>query len=319
MPRPVYRFPRFPICLIQTGSLIIVIAVTGANGYIGASLIRHLHGVAGIRSASLRAVVRRSRAAAQARELPARLVEVDYGDPASLAAGLRGADALVHLAGALQPRRGETLYGANVATTRSVVHAARTASVRALVYVSAPGASPDSPNDYLRSKGMAEALVRELGLSGAILRVPMVLGRGSASLETLRHMARARFVPLVMGGRVRVQPVAQKDVIGAIDWAMARDAGPIVTLDLVGPDSLFYVELLRKVAERLGTRPRVLFLPKRLVESGSRLAGWVPAVGWNWSLFDTLFNEHLADPSPAQKLLPFELTRVDALLDQILG
>lgn len=293
--------------------------MTGANGYIGASLIRHLHGVRGIQHASLRAVVRGSRAFARARELPARVARVDYGDPASLEACLQGADVLVHLAGALQPRRGESLYDANVATTRSVVRAARSASVRALVYVSAPGASPDSPNDYLRSKGMAEALVREVGLSGAILRVPMVLGRKSASLETLRHMAVARFVPLVMGGKVRVQPVAQNDVIGAIDWAMARDAEPITTLDLVGPDNLFYVDLLGKVADRLGTRPRVLFLPKRLAEASARVAGWVPAAGWNWSLFDTLFNEHLADPSLAQKLLPFELTRVDDLLDQILG
>ena len=63
----------------------------------------------------------------------------------------------VHLAGALLPRRGETLLQANVETTRALVEAATSAGVKTFVYLSFPGADPASPNQYLRSKGMAEA------------------------------------------------------------------------------------------------------------------------------------------------------------------
>jgi uncharacterized protein YbjT (DUF2867 family) len=253
-----------------------------------------------------------------ARNLPSRTFRVDYRHPSSLSAAFRGADAVVHLAGALQPRRGESLHDANVQTTRMVVAAALVAGVHAFVYVSAPGASPDSPNDYLRSKGIAENDIRAAGLNGVIFRLPMVLGRGSASLETLRYMASARFVPLVMGGAVRVQPVAQDDVVAAIHWALTDTPESLLSLDLVGPDTLSYAHLLRKVSGRLGKKPHVVPVPRTLVELSARVAGWVPGFGWNWSLFDTLFNEHLADGSVAQAMLPFELTNVDTLLDQLL-
>jgi len=264
-------------------------------------------------------MVRNPAGAAVARKLPAKPFQVDYSDPASLTAAFRGADAVVHLAGALQPRRGESLHDANVATTRMVVAAARVAGVRAFVYASAPGASPDSANDYLRSKAMAENEIRAAGFNGVIFRLPMVLGRGSASFETLRYMASARLVPLVMGGAVQVQPVAQDDVVAAIQWALTDTPESFLSLDLVGPDTLSYVQLLRKVCRRLGKTPHVVPVPKMLVEVSARVAGWMPGLGWNWSLFDTLFNEHLAEPSAAQAMLPFQLTNVDSLLDQLLA
>lgn len=262
--------------------------------------------------------MRSSRSASAVRDLPAKIVRVDYRDTSSLISAFDGAEAVVHLAGALQPRRGESLYDANVGTTSQVVMAAQSARVRRLVYLSAPGASPHAANDYLRTKGIAEDAVRAGDFQGAILRVPMVLGPGSASFETLRHMATARFVPLVMGGKVRVQPIAQEDVVRAIHWALTDAGDSFVALDLVGPETIFYVDLLRKVSERLGTAPRVFALPKGLVEASAHAAGWLPALGWNSSLFDTLFNEHLADASAAQAMLPFELTRLDELFDQLL-
>ena len=47
---------------------------------------------------------------------------------------------------------------------------------------------------------------------------------------------------------------------------------------------------------------------------GDRL-GW----GWNRTLFDTLFNEHLGDATETRQLLPFPLTPVDELLDGLLA
>jgi len=283
----------------------------------GASLIRHLHTEAHFPPESLRAVVRGSAGASVAGHLPAGTFQVDYDDPSSMAAVFADADAIVHLAGVLRPRRGETHSQANAETTRKVVASARAAAVANFVYVSAPGAEPESPNDYLRSKGIAEYEVCAGGFGGAIFRVAMVLGGGSASLETLIRMASTRLVPLVAGGRVRVQPVAHDDVLRAIHWALARAPGEMLTLDLVGPETLPYVELLGRVATRLGTSPVVLPLPRRLIEQSAHVAGRVPRLGWNWSLFDTLFNEHLADSRVVQGVLPFELTRVDSLLDRL--
>ena len=248
--------------------------------------------------------------------LPVEVRQVDYGDSGSLADAFAGAAAVAHLAGALQPRRGERLHDANTATTRSVVSAAKSAGVRRFVYLSAPGADLNSANEYLRSKALAESAIRRAGFETVVFRVPVVLGAGTPSTRTLFHLAARRVVPLVRGGRVRIQPVALADVTRAIQWALTVETAPVHVLDLVGPDTLTYVELLRRAAARMHRRPLVVGMPGRLAKAtavmGGRL-GW----GWNPTLFDTLFNEHLGDATETRGLLPFPLTPVDELLDEL--
>lgn len=283
---------------------------------VGVALIRRLAERAHPAVERVRALVRGPAKAAVLDGFQVEVRQVDYGDPESLADAVAGAAAVVHLAGALQPRRGERLHDANTTTTRSVVSAAKAAGVRRFVYLSAPGAELNSSNEYLRSKALAESAIRRAGFETVVFRVPMVLGAGTPSTSTLFHLAARRVVPLVRGGRVRVQPVALADVTRAIQWALTVETAPVHVLDMVGPDTLTYVELLRRAAARMDRRPLVVGVPGWLAEAtavmGGRL-GW----GWNRTLFDTLFNEHLGDATETRGLLPFPLTPVDDLLDEL--
>jgi NADH dehydrogenase len=184
------------------------------------------------------------------------------------------------------------------------------------VYLSFPGADPRSKNQYLGSKGTAEAIIQQAGFAGAILRVPMILGKDSPAAVQLRRMARAALLPLVGGGAIRLQPIAEADVLAAIAWAIAAAPRPLRVLNLVGPETLTYAELLRRVGDRMGTRPWVLPLPKAAVWLSAYLAGLlVPSLGWNRSVFEILFNEHLVDPAEAGATLPLALTPVHVALD----
>jgi uncharacterized protein YbjT (DUF2867 family) len=91
-------------------------------------------------------------------------------------------------------------------------------------------------------------------------------------------------------------------------------------MNLVGPETLTYAELLRRVGDRLGTRRRVLPIPKAAAWLSAYLAGaLVPSLGWNASVCDILFNEHLADPAEVRAALPLTLTSVHAALDRALS
>jgi uncharacterized protein YbjT (DUF2867 family) len=301
-------------------SKLIDIAITGANGAVGTALIQYLSEGPAQPAPCLRALVRSRERARSLRPLGAEIIEVDYRRLESLRKAVEGAEAIVHLAGALLPRRGETLLDANLEATGVVVKASSLSGVKTFVYLSYPGADLGSPNRYLSSKGMAEEVIRRSGFSGVIFRVPMILGRGSASMEKLRQMAAAPFVPLVGGGSVRIQPISQADVVAAIAWAVTAAPKPMRVMDLVGPETLTYAELLRRVGQRLGKRPRMFRIPKGTARLSAWLTGClVPSLGWNPSVFDTLFNEHLADPSEARATLPFELTSVNAVLDQAIS
>src|SRR4029450_5327971 len=165
------------------------IVITGANGAVGTALIRYLSTGAPLGAMRLRALVRSSARARPLRPLGAETIVVDYRQPGTLRHAVAGAEVAVHLAGALLPRRGETLRQANVETTRALVEAATSAGVKTFVYLSFPGADPASPNWYLRSKGMAESIIQQAGFAGAIFRVPMILGPDSPAAVQLRRMA----------------------------------------------------------------------------------------------------------------------------------
>jgi uncharacterized protein YbjT (DUF2867 family) len=296
------------------------IVITGANGAVGTALIRYLSAGAPLGAMRLRALVRSSARAQALRALGAETIVVDYRQPETLRHAVAGAEVAVHLAGALLPRRGETLRQANVEVTRAVVDAASAAGIKTCVYLSFPGADPVSKNQYLGSKGMAEAIIQQAGFAGAILRLPMILGPESPAVVQLRQMARIPLLPLVGGGVVRLQPIAEVDVLAAIAWAIAVAPRPLHVLNLVGPEMLTYGELLRRVGDRLGTRPRVLHIPRAAAWLSAYLAGaLVPSLGWNRSVFDILFNEHLADSAEARATLPFALTPVHAALNQALS
>jgi uncharacterized protein YbjT (DUF2867 family) len=296
------------------------IVITGANGAVGTALIRYLSAAAPLSTMRLRALVRRPARAQSLHMLGAEIIIVDYHRTETLQNAVAGAEVVVHLAGALRPRRGESLLQANVEATRALVEAATAAGVKACVYLSFPGADPISKNQYLASKGMAEAVIQQAGFAGAILRVPMILGPDSPAVVQLRRMAKAPLLPLVGSGTVRLQPIAEADVLAAIAWAIAAAPRPLRVLNLVGPETLTYAELLRRVGDRLGTKPRVLYIPKAVAWLSASLAGaLVPSLGWNRSVFDIVYNEHLADPAEARATLPVTLTPVHVALDHALS
>ena len=296
------------------------IVITGANGAVGTALIRYLSAGAPLGATRLRALVRSLARAQSLPALGAEIVVVDYHRTQTLRDAVAGAEVVVHLAGALLPRRGESLLQANVEATRALSEAAAAAGVETCVYLSFPGADPAAKNQYLRTKGMAEAVMQQAGFAGAILRVPMILGPESPAMVQLGRMARAPVLPLVGGGAVRLQPIAEADVLAAIAWAIAVAPRPLHVVNLVGPETLTYAELLRRVGARLGTRPRVLHIPKAAAWLSAYVAGALaPSLGWNRSVFDILFNEHLADSGEARAVLPLTLTSVQTALDQALS
>jgi NADH dehydrogenase len=293
------------------------IVITGANGAVGTALIRYLHAAKPLGTVHLRALVRSPAGSRSLQAFGVGVVVVDYHQPAALREAVAGAEVVVHLAGALLPRRGETLLQANLDTTRVLVEAATASGVKMWVYLSFPDADPASSNEYLRTKGMAEAVIQQAGFAGAIFRVPMILGPQSPSMVQLRQMASSPLLPLVSGGAVRIQPIAEADVLAAIAWAIAAAPRPLRVLNLVGPEMLTYAELLHRVCARLGKQPRVLRVPGAVARLSASLAGaLVPWLGWNPSVCDILFHEHLADPAEARATLPLALTSVQETLDQ---
>ena len=158
------------------------VAVLGGSGFVGRHVC-HLLAAEGYR---VRVATRdREQAKEQLILLPTVDVDaVNVHDPAQLATFMRGADAVINLVGVLHDGRGDRSFrAAHVELASKVVAACREAGVPRLLHMSALAAERAGPSAYLRSKGEAEAMVRESALAWTVFRPSVIFGRDDSFLN----------------------------------------------------------------------------------------------------------------------------------------
>ncbi len=189
----------------------------------------------------------------------------------NLVESLRGADTLYNTYWIRFERSSETFAQA-VENIGTLVAAAREAGVRRIVHLSVSNPSEDSPFPYFRGKAQAERVVKDAGISYAIVRPTLVFGRGDILLSNVAYLLRRAPFFLVLRGGYEVQPVSVLDTarIAVEHGQGTRD----VIVDAAGPERLPFVALVRELAAAVGGHTRIRESGRRAVLLSSRLAGW---------------------------------------------
>src|SRR5262245_52824866 len=115
-----------------------MILITGATGFIGRTLIRHLSGL----DKPLRALIRPSpRTPRLPKGVPIEVAVVSLADVRGLRAALRDVDIVFHLASAEGQGSRGNLLTADIQGTANLVEAAADAGVERMIYISHIGAA----------------------------------------------------------------------------------------------------------------------------------------------------------------------------------
>jgi uncharacterized protein YbjT (DUF2867 family) len=295
-----------------------MILITGANGNLGRRLISELAG-----RVSVRAVVRSERAARQLDGSPGdvEVRVVDYLDQAGMNEAARDCLGVVHLVGIIKESASSSFEAAHEGTTGVVVEAARQAGAQHLVYLSILGARPDADNACLASKGRAEEIIEQSGLSALILRVPMVLSEGDYATRALASRARSRLV-LQFRAESLEQPIYAADVLSAVRRGLGLEGRAVSgSFDLAGPESLSRAALTHRAAEVLGQPlPKVISLPIGL---GMAIAGLLERLlsspPFSRAMLGVLDHDDLIDPGSSLMALGVTLTPLNEALRLCLG
>jgi NADH dehydrogenase len=203
-------------------------------------------------------------------------VQANVRAPASVAAALRGADAVVNLVGVLTESGRQRFDAVHAFGARAIARAARDAGIGALVHVSAIGADKASPSAYARSKAEGEAAVLEAMPSAVVLRPSIVFGPEDQFFNRFATIARlSPALPLFGGGATRFQPVFVGDVADAVALALTGKATPGATYELGGPETPTFRELMQFIVDAIG-RKRLLvpvpFAAARAAAFGTEIA-----------------------------------------------
>jgi len=266
------------------------ILVVGGSGFVG----RHLVAALAARGASVTVPTRRRDRAKHLILLPTvDVVEVERLDARSLAGLAAGRDAVINLAGVLhspRARRGEqgpNHYGPEFARThvelaQAVVAACREAGVKRLLHMSALGADPGAPSEYLRSKGIGEqAVLAADDLEVTAFRPSVIFGPEDGFLNLFARLAGLFLVLPVGSPGARFQPVYVGDVVNAMLAALESRTQPQGTgggrrHDLCGPRQYTLQQLVELVCSITGRRRLVIGLPDWLSYLQARMMELLP-------------------------------------------
>jgi len=296
--------------------------ITGANGHLGRRLIERVARTEP--PIAVRAVVRSQRSAAILAGLPAQIqpeiVVLDYRDTDRLTEAARGCRRAVHLVGIIKESSTSRYRDAHEASARAVADAAAIAGLQRIVYLSILGADPDSSNACLASKGRAERILLDAETPALILRVPMVLGPGDTAARIVRREALARVLPLIAGGASLTQPIYAGDVVEAIVSGLNRSELADLSLDLAGPESLPQREFIERAARLYGRRPRVVPVPRGLLDLIAGLAErFFADPPFTRDALEVIHADDCVNPEPARRRLGIELTSLDEMLRRCVG
>jgi NADH dehydrogenase len=292
------------------------VAVTGANGSVGRSLLTHLAGSGDI---NVIAIVRSERAAASLPDSPRIAARViSYHDVGELAKTLEGASCIVHLAGILIESKTSTYASGNVASTASVVEASQKADVQHFVLISVLGASSDSSNRFLRSKGEAERLVEESGISSTIIRTPILLGPGTAGAASLVGIAERGRAKLLGGGRHVLRPLDVDDLSRAILRICQIRPEGVSLHELVGPESISFRDLVTRVAGMMGNPLSIGAMPVWVAKLGAAVTSRLKGGGISPTVIDIITASEEVQKN-ADVDMGISLTPLSATLERILS
>lgn len=176
------------------------LAITGATGFVG----RHLVSLAVAEGHDVRALVRRPQDALPGVEW----IEGAIDPAANLDALVDGAEAVIHVAGAINAKDRAGFASCNIDGTAAMLDASTRAGVQRFVHVSSLAAREPALSDYGWSKAESERKVETAGIPFTILRPPAVYGPGDREMLELFRMASRGVVLLPPKGRLSVIEVS---------------------------------------------------------------------------------------------------------------
>ena len=239
------------------------VCVIGGSGFVGRHIL-HLLARDGV---SVRVPTRnRERAKRELILLPAvDVVAADVNDASQLNELIGGVDAVVNLVGILHERRSGDFTRAHVELPRKIVEACRAQGVTRLLHMSALNAGVDAPSAYLRSKGEAQALLKNAaGLDVTIFRPSVIFGRGDSFLNLFAQLL--HWLPLLALGspNARFQPVHVEDVAQAFVSSLGNLETFGKSYDLCGPKVYTLRELVELTGKFTGHARPIIGLPDGL-------------------------------------------------------
>ncbi len=281
-----------------------VALVTGGSGYIGGRLVPELLA----RGYKVRAMVRKF-SPEQAEKWPgAEIVEADGLSAERLEIALKGVHTAYYLIHSLLI--GQKKYeSSDIKTAINFRNVAEKMGVKRVIYLGGLADTHASKIDYLKNRMRVGQYFMQSKLPATILRVPMVIGSGSAAYEIIMNVVKATpIVSVPYWAKIRCQPIGIRDVVKYLVGALEAPETAGKSFEIGGANALTIEEMMKTIAKIIGKKRLFLYSYSSNIDYYAYLASFltpVPASITKCIMASCKF-ESVCNDNEIKNILPFE-------------
>lgn len=290
------------------------VLVTGVTGYVGSRLVPRLqregHSVRGLS---------RSRAAATP---GVTMVTGDAVSGTGLERALDGIDVAYFLIHSMERSDDGAFDARERAAAQNFARTAAAAGVGRIVYLGGlmPDGGPASP--HLASRLAVENILLGTVPDSVALRASIVIGAHSRSFRFLVRLVERMPVMAVPAWHAnRTRPIDERDVVELLARAATSERVTGLSLDIGGPDTVTYGELIERIADLMMVERPTVKLPRITVTPiASRIASVIADEEWELigPLMESLSTDLLPRDDHAAELLGVRLHSLDRAIEHAL-
>lgn len=296
-----------------------MILVTGATGFIGQVLVRHLLDD----GREVRVLLRpSSQTPGLPKGLPVEAALSNINDERSLRAAMTGVDTIYHLVGAEWRGVQADLTEVEIEGTKTLIQVAEEAGVQRVIYLSHLGADRASAYPVMKVKGIVEEFFRRSGMMHTILRSGLVFGPHDHFTTALAKLMAV--YPLIFfipsPGKALTQPLWVEDLATILTWLLDTSEMDNQTLEIGGPEYLSIQEVIEFVMNITGmNRSLVEIRPSYLRMVAVTLEYLYPSFPHSVYWLDYLANDRTCDLDSVSRQFGLLPARMANHLDYLKG
>lgn len=247
--------------------------------------------------------------------------ECHYGDPASIAAAVAGAEVVVNCIGILYERKKGDFKRAHAEIPAMIAEACVKAEVKSFIHISAAGIEI-SKSRYAKTKLEGENAIRKIMSDVTILRPSIVFGPDDDFFNKFAGLMQILpALPLIGGGRTLFQPVYVGDIADAVMAAIKTpDHHRGRVYELGGPEIVSFKEIYKILERYTGHRRIYFYLPWILAKIDAFFLSLLPTPLLTPDQVESLKSDFTVSPqSPGLAELGLRPTGMEMILPQYLA
>jgi uncharacterized protein YbjT (DUF2867 family) len=292
------------------------IVIIGGTGFVGRALVARLQ-----QDGHQIKLLSRNLNAHLLRLLPpgVDLINTDVHSQAALEKHFRGADAVINLVGILNESgdNGRGFHRVHVELTQKIIAACTASGVKRLLQMSSLNAGRGE-SYYLKSRGQAEAAVKQSDLQWTIFQPSVIFGVGDGLFTRFAQLLKLAPVMPLARASTKFAPVFIGDVVQAMRQSLDDKTTVREVYELYGSEVFTLKHIVQMTAKQLGIHALIIPLPNLLGRLQGFAFDFVPGKPFSSDNYRSLLTDSVGGVDGLYRL-NIKPTLVSQILPNILG